>query len=448
MRIGALQDASGPPFSPGAPATPAPDRRITHRPLPLRRRVDPILLGGVTAAAILYGVVAATVVLLIGSEYTGGWSARGLPDRRLLENVRRGLASAPFLDAVYHAADRELVVSQQGGVVHAYDPDTGLWSTARPFGPNDLASPDIRLLAPSNDGSDALWGVTTGGGLVRRLNGRWQVIVGDTKFVGRNGAAVQHADLSAVAASGDGKWLLAAAGREGVGLQYLARHRWVSRDEISANGSRSAVTHAVWWHDRFYVGGPDGVAELAVNRPSTRLGAGRPLAFRRINGLDGAVVALEASAADGLFVHVTVPCQNGASGCVRVSRNTAPFAAPSVLIDERNRYTELTLDRMFYATQWKEHLLLAGGGGLYDYDARLHAWKRHAAETISAVGPCASTSCFFYGYGGRASGVALFTPRTMTGEAPSRWPLAGEQPTRIAADVPGRAAVLTAAGRP
>src|SRR4029453_6384073 len=69
-----------------------------------------------------------------------------------------------------------------------------------------------------------------------------------------------------------------------------------------------------------------------------------------------------------------------------------------------------------------------------------------AVETISAIGPCASSSCFYYGYGGRSSGVALFTPQTMTGDAPARWALAGEQPTRIAAETPGTAAVLTAAG--
>ena len=60
-----------------------------------------------------------------------------------------------------------------------------------------------------------------------------------------------------------------------------------------------------------------------------------------------------------------------------------------MLIDERNRYTELSLDRLFYAVQWKDHLLLAGGSGIFDYDARLHSWKRQAAETISAIGPCA-----------------------------------------------------------
>jgi hypothetical protein len=413
-------------------------QRIRHRPLPLRMRVDPVLLAGLGVATVVYCVATATLVLLVGSGDTAGWTARALPDRRLLENVRR-LDSEPFLDAVFHAPDRQLVVSQRGGVLHSYDPDTGLWSTARPFGPNDLARPDVRLLASSTDErSGALWGVTADGGLVRRLNGRWEVIVGDTKFLGRRGTPVQQVELSAIAASSDGKWLLAAAGAEGVGLQDLERRRWLSRDEIAAGGP-SAVTQAVWWRDRFYVGGPDGVSELAVDR--------RPLAFQRVKGLEGTVVALEATPDDGLFVHATVPCENGPAACVRLSRMTEPLAAPAVLIDERNRYAELTLDRLFYAVQWKDHLLLAGGSGIFDYDARLHSWKRHAAETISAIGPCASSSCFYYGYGGRSSGVALFTSNTMTGEAPSRWALAGEQPTRIAADAPGTAAVLTAAGR-
>ena len=425
------------------------EHRIRHRPLPLRRRVDPVLIGGVAAASLVYcAAIAALVLLVFGSSDTARWSARALPDPRLLENVRRSLDTAPFLDALFHAPDRQLIVSQQGGVLHSYDPDTGLWSTTRPFGPGDLVRPDVRLLASSTGGrSDALWGVTAGGGLVRRLNGRWEVIVGDTKFVGRRGTPIQQADLSAVAASADGKWLLAAAGADGVGLQDLQRRRWLSRDEISPDGMPSAVTHAVWWRDRFYVGGPDGVSELAVTRPSTALGAARPLAFRPVKGLDGAVLALEATSSEGLFAHVTVPCDNGPPACARLSRLTDPVAPPAVLIDERNRYPELSLDTMLHVVQWKDHLLLAGGAGIFDYDTRLRSWKRQAAETISAVGPCASASCFYYGYGGRSSGVALFTQRTLAGDAPWRWALAGEQPTRIAADVPGRAAVLTAAGR-
>jgi hypothetical protein len=466
IRIDGLHDAAGHEFASAGQATsarPASGRserglqarlrwRIRHRPIPLRMRVDPVLLGGVAAASVVYCVVTAAIVLLVGPGEMAGWSARSLPDRRLLENVRRTLGAEPFLDAIFHAPDRELVVSQRGGVFHSYDPDTGLWSTARPFSPNDLARPDVRLLASSTaERSGALWGVTADGGLVQRLNGRWKVIVGDTKFLGRRGTPVQQADLSAIAASADGKWLLAAAGAEGVGLQDLDRRRWLSRDEILTDGSPSAVTQAVWWRDRFYVGGPEGVSELVVAGPSTGLGASRPLAFRRVKGLEGSVVALEATPAEGLFVYQTVPCENGPAACVRVSRMTEPFAPPAALIDERNRYSELSLDRLFYASQWEDHLLLAGGSGIFAYNTLLHSWKRHATETISAVGPCAasssSSSCFYYGYGGRSSGVALFTSKTMTGEAPSRWALPGEQPTRIAAEAPGTAAVLTAAGR-
>jgi hypothetical protein len=445
-RIDGLHDASA--FALGASAGPAFSRgiprrlqhRIRHRPLPLRVRVDPLLLGGLVATSLVYLIATATLVLLFGPSDTASWTARALPDRRLLENVRRQLDTAPFLDAVFHAPDRQLVVTQRGGAVHSYDPDTALWSTARPFAPNDLARPDIRLLASSSDeSSGALWGVTADGALVRRLNGRWEVMVGDTKFLGRRGAAIQQADLSAVAASSDGKWLLAAAGADGVGIQDLERRRWLSRDEISSADALSTVTHAVWWRDRFYVGGPEGVSELAVDRV--------PLAFRHVKGLEGTVVALEATPAQGLFVHQTAPCENGASGCIRLSRMTEPSAEPAVLIDERNLYTELSLDRLFYAVQWKEHLLLAGGSGIYDYDAQRRAWKRQATETVSAIGPCTSSPCFYYGYGGRSSGVALFTPKSMTGEAPSRWALPGEQPTRIAAEAAGTAAVLTAAGR-
>jgi len=419
--------------------------RIRQRPLPLRMRVDPVLIAGLAAASVVYGIVTATVVLLVSPGDPAGWSARALPDRRFLENVRRGLDARPFLDAIFHTPDRQLVVSQTGGAFHSYDPDTGLWSTERPFRPNDLSRPDVRLLASSADGT--LWGVTADGGLVRRLNGRWQVVVSDTKFLGKRGTPVQQAELSAIAASSDGKWLLAAAGSDGVGVQDLERRRWLSRDEISPTDSPSAVTQAVWWRDRFYVGGPDGVSELAIDRPSTGLAAGRPLAFRRVKGLDGAVVALEATSTEGLFVLETTPCENGPPACLRLSTIARPFAAPTVLIDEAERYSELSLDRLFYAVQWQEHLLLAGGSGIFDYDARLRAWKRKAAETVSAIGGCGASSCFYYGYGGRTPGVALFTPKTMTGEAPLRWALAGEQPTRIAAEAPGTAAVLTAAGR-
>src|SRR4029079_625999 len=73
--------------------------RIRQRPLPLRMRLDPVLLGGLAAATVVYGIVTASLVLLFGSGFTAGWSARSLPDRRLLEKVRPGPRPAAFFGA-------------------------------------------------------------------------------------------------------------------------------------------------------------------------------------------------------------------------------------------------------------------------------------------------------------------------------------------------------------
>src|SRR5262249_22961173 len=117
------------------------------------------------------------------------------------------------------------------------------------------------------------------------------------------------------------------------------------------------------------------------------------------------------------------------------------------LIDERNRYAELTLDRLIYAEQWGTHLVLAGAGGIFDFDSEKHSWRRPATETITTVGRCAAAPCFYYGYSRRSGGVGLFTAKTLAGEPPRRWQLPGEQPARIAASPSGQLAVLTTSGR-
>ena len=285
MRIDGLRDASV-GFALRAPAGPAsarPERglharlrwRIRHRPLALARRVDPVLLGGLAAAALVYCAATAGLVLLLGGSadivrLERPLAARSAPARKRPARARHEPVSRRSSST--RPTARWSCLSRAACCIRTIPPP----ASGRRRGPSARTistRPDIRLLASSTDeGSGALWGVTADGGLVRRLNGRWQVIVGDAKFLGRRGTPVQQAELSAVAASPDAKWLLAAAGAEGVGLQDLERRRWLSRDEISPNGGPAAVTHAVWWRDRFYVGGPEGVSELAVDRPSTGLG--------------------------------------------------------------------------------------------------------------------------------------------------------------------------------
>jgi hypothetical protein len=260
---------------------------------------------------------------------------------------------------------------------------------------------------------------------------------------------VQHADLAAIAVSPDGRWLIAGAGTGGVGIQDVARRRWLTLEDVAPADRPSVVTHAAWWGDRFYVGGPDGVLELNPDR--------EPRAFQRVAGLAGSVVALEPTVDEGLFVLHTVPCGNGPKDCTRLSvlnarpegraYSSSPLARPTVLIDERNRFSELTLDKTLFVEQWKEHLVLAGAGGIFDYDTQRRSWNRLSFDTITAIGSCRTASCFYFGYAGRTGGVGLLTPKTLTGGSPVRWVLPGEQPARIAARAEGNVAVLAASGR-
>jgi hypothetical protein len=410
--------------------------RLKLRPIPLARRTDPVLMAGMLGSTVVYATLLVALILTFVPTELGNWSHRPLPDNRILENVRRELAYRPFLDAVFHSPDREIVISQTGATLHSFDPDRRVWSTDRPFAGGRLSRPDVRLLTSVPEGSAraTLWGVTVDGGLVRRRSGDWEIVIPDAGFRGRDGRPVQHKDLTAVAASPDGRWLALGAGPAGLGIQDLEHRRWLTTAE-TIGVQPTSVSHVVWWKDAFYVGGTDGVTELTVRRS--------PLVFRRIKELPGTVLQMEAAPGEGLFVLQRPACREGASDCLRLTVLPVSSAAPIVLIDEANRYPALTLAGSFYAEQWDDHLLLAGDQGLFDYDTRLRSWQQRAAGSISAVGPCKGLRCFFFGYSG---GVGRLTPKTLTGEAAMHWSLAGERPSRIATDRSGPVAVLAASG--
>jgi hypothetical protein len=410
--------------------------RLTSRPIPLVRRTDPILIAGVLGSTAMYAAVLVAFILTFVPIEPGEWTHRPLADNRILENVRRELPARPFLDAVFHPPDREIVISQTGGTFHSFNPDTRVWSTDRPFASGQLARPDVRLLTSAPEGSAraALWGVTVDGGLVRRRNHDWEVVIPDATFLGRDGRPVQHKDLTAVAASPDGRWLVVGAGAAGLGIQDLRHRRWLAVARTPGD-KLTSVSHVVWWNGRFFVGGADGVTELTVN-PA-------PVALRRVTQLPGAVMQLESTLDDGLFVLQRLVCSDGSSDCVRLSVLRAKSAEPVVLIDATNRYPGLTLAGSFYAEQWNDHLVIAGEQGVFNYDTRLRSWHQQTANPVSAVGPCKGVRCFYFGYTG---GVGRLTPKTLAGEASVHWTLPDERPSRIAADGSGPVAVLTAAG--
>ena len=84
--------------------------RIRHRPLPLRMRVDPVLLGGLAAAAVVYCVATATLVLLFGSGRHGRLerplAARSAPARERPARARHRAVSRRHLPRARSPAGR------------------------------------------------------------------------------------------------------------------------------------------------------------------------------------------------------------------------------------------------------------------------------------------------------------------------------------------------------
>ena len=418
--------------------------RIRNRPLKLSERTDPILLISIKAVGL------ALVISLLVGVYAGQtygwfdrWSVRPLRDDRIIENVRDEMLLRPVTDAAFHEPDRSIYVSQTGGTIHVYDPATELWRTERPFSDGDLNNPDVRWLTSTPPGTTAgstdaeLWGVTEGGGLVRRQDDQWRVIISDSTFTGADGKAVNHDELSAAAASTDERWLVLGTRASGVGLYDLDRRRWLPVEASETDTAAAPVSHAFWWEDRFWIGSSTGLAQLDP--------LSEPRALEPFAELPGEVLDLDVKQDAGLWVLQSVSCESDGEDCRRLARLIAPDAEPLVLIDERNRYPSSDLSSFFFAEEWRGRLVLAGAGGVLSYNTRLRSWRRHFAGRVSLVTRCRNENCFYFGFN---RGVGVFSEDQLEDGVPVRWTLPpGEVPAQIAvADAPGTM-VVTLSGK-
>ncbi len=414
------------------------DVREAVRGLRLRRRVDPVSL-----KLVAYGLgalaFAALVLVLVGRA--SGWFdpplAERLEDDRLLTNLRE---PGRFLDVAYHPERGLLYIAQQGNRIHSYDPATRLWSTEE-VAPPGLGSPIVQLLAgcgadlqggssePCAD-SSSLWGRTRLGGLAREVAGDWEVVVPDTRMVAIDGTNPSSEDLNALVASSDGRWVLAGTARSGVGLYDVRERSWVEIPigELEELAS-PVVSKVVWWRDRFWIGGPKGIAFL---EPHAR----RP-DLERVEGVDGAVLDLDARRA--LYVVERNPCENDSRlGCHRVQRLAEPERAPETILDERNRYTDLSLGDVEFAHERRGVLTLAGSRGVDTYRPASHGWKRlEQGRVLSWLGRRDSPSLVF--------GLEGLVVRTEGLDA-RRWELPGRSPVRLFASSREEALALTDGG--
>jgi hypothetical protein len=161
---------------------------------------------------------------------------------------------------------------------------------------------------------------------------------------------------------------------KGIGLYDNINRRWITiSEEIQQTLPQASIKHLRYWKDRFWIGAQDGLGYLI---PTDLQSARHP-------SLDGSIVDLDAGKA--LFILEHRACENGNAGCVRLSRLTKPNAKPQMLIDERNIYPELALERLYFAAQQGDILFLGGEAGLFSYNTRYHRWQQYKASTLRAT---------------------------------------------------------------
>ncbi len=334
-------------------------------------------------SATLAGVVLLVFVWLTINWIRGnGWLEpdliEQLEDPRLLTNIRsaQNEVTPKLLDATFHLPDDKIYISQKGGKIHKYSPDTRLWSQSTPFNNKQLGSYDFTLLqsgcgtlAQSNKVNecpdpDTLWALTDSGALVRRDDGEWKIVVADTQFTGTDGKPVEHDALTQAAISDDENWLALGTRNQGIGFYHQNTRRWfdTSQDESQ---KPSQVTHLKWWKGYFWRGGVDGLYK--VSPPPKAKTEGKAVISNNILDMD-------ISSEDELWILASIPCGN--LPCLTLSMIKDPNSIPAVVMNSGQRHDSLNLSKLHYTLYSAPYLYLAGENGIFSYDVRTRTWQQ------------------------------------------------------------------------
>lgn len=321
--------------------------------------------------------------------------------RQVGRNIYDTLPEQPLLDAIFHAPERLVYISQEGGTLHTYDPGTRLWGQERTgFTSSDPIDSDFVQLR-SGCGADALsefaaqcaepdvlWGVGADGSLARRENNRWQIVISNSRFVGADGELVETDQLTTAAVSADSQWLLLGTRNNGVGLYNIQTHTWTRLGDLAQAALPSlAISHIVWWDGSFWVGSADGLGQLTPTD-------GQPV-VELVEDVAGTIVDLAAD--DGLWVLERRDCLETEGACLWLGRLDSPNANPTVLINQQNFYPQVNLADLHYARQWGDTLALAGRVGIFIYDTDQHSWQQIFEEPVFAT--LAAEEAFYFSSG-------------------------------------------------
>jgi hypothetical protein len=361
---------------------------LRARAVPLRERVDPALFAVVAVAALAFGA--------------GGWTfariedARGFLDPQAVEEINdpRILSdyrsfTAPIVDMV--PLGFQAYVGRADGTVHRHDMRTGLFAEeSLPRAPA-LAGTLAFLSSTCTDtavcaAGATVFAVTETGGLAARGSGGWRTVISDSAWLGRDGLPVDLPEVSLWALSDDGRWLLASAGKNGLGLFDQTRSIWVP---VAQGGAVSDPAHLNFAHGRFWLGGSGGLETIDPGRPDVRA---------TVPGV-GAVLDLERAADGNLLALQSTSCTGGT--CLSINEARSPTDLRR-LVGETEISPSLSAAALSHAALQDGRVVVLGAAGVHVYDLRSRSW------TVLEAGP---VDAFHAGTEGRsllfAAGTAI-----------------------------------------
>lgn len=372
--------------------------------MPLWQRIDVALLLWIVVVFIFIIGLHTSLVLL--RQRAGAFDPpvlRQVPDERILTNVRDALPRDALLDAVFHEPDNRIYIAQEDGVIHRYNPATGLWSTEQPFDTDQPVDDDFVLLrsgcgadhqssrASTCPDRDSVWALGADGSLARRVHGRWEIVVSNSSFIGADGQPVESEQLVAAAISENGTWLVVGTKENGVGIYNIEQRRWLpNRPDLARELPSLSITQLVFWDGYFWVGTPEGLGAF-------RIRADEPVPLGKL--VAGRIVDLDADARGALWVLGERPCAESGTACLWLGKFSSANADVVTVIDQRNHFPSVNLANLQYAQYWDHQLILVGEAGIYAYDDRLHGWEQLFANPVLSTASSAAEG-FFFGYSG------------------------------------------------
>lgn len=327
----------------------------------LRGRGDPALVVTILLATLLFGAAGWTLARIEDARgFLDPPVFAEIDDARILTDYRA--QEAPIIDMVGHGT--LALVGRSDGTIHTYDMARELFHEDRLPGASEGLSAPLALLssACADDAtcpaSTPVFAATEAGGLAARANGRWQVLISDSAWIGRDGTRV---DLDAVelwSLSDDGRWLLASAGEAGLGLFDQRQSLWI---DVAQPPRGTWPSHINFAHGRFWLGGADG---LSVFDP--RMG-------RSLSAIPdvGEVLDLERAEDGNLLVLQSASCPGGKCLSILEARGTGDLRR---LVGETAITPTLANGSISHAALQGGRFIVLGAAGVHSYDPHSRGW--------------------------------------------------------------------------